>query len=120
MAYFFFGTSRHLSLGTYGVVSLMVKHSISKFEGKLYPHGLSDDLPKTKTINDRSYRFSKDLTLLSNYVRLNTTTSHMITIPGHHEDENLNNFLSTDPEQAKVMIATGLAFLVGVIQVIFL
>ena len=32
LAYFFLGTSRHLSLGTYGIISLMVASAIEKYE----------------------------------------------------------------------------------------
>jgi MFS superfamily sulfate permease-like transporter len=121
MAYFLFGTSRHLSLGTYGVVSLMVKSSISKFEGKLYPfEKQGDNHHQPRSINPH-YTIIKDNTLLSNFIRMNatttTTTTHMAVLKGH---EDLGGFLSNNPDQAKVMIATGLSFLVGVIQVYFI
>ena len=122
MAYFLFGTSRHLSLGTYGVVSLMVKSSISKFEGKLYPfENQGDGNHQSRSINPH-YTIINDNTLLSNYIRLNatttttTTTTHRAMLKEH---DDLGGFLSNNADQAKVMIATGLAFLVGVIQVYF-
>jgi MFS superfamily sulfate permease-like transporter len=65
MAYFLFGTSRHLSLGTYGVVSLMVKSSISKFEGKLYP--IENELNETSghgRMIDPRYEIVSDNTLV--------------------------------------------------------
>ncbi len=37
LIYFFLGTSRHLSPGTYAVISLMIASSSSKYEGLLYP-----------------------------------------------------------------------------------
>ena len=36
MIYLFLGTSHHLSMGTYGVVSIMVKQAIEKYEHKNY------------------------------------------------------------------------------------
>ncbi len=37
LIYFFLGTSRHLSPGTYAVISLMVLTATNKYEGKLFP-----------------------------------------------------------------------------------
>ncbi len=37
LIYFFLGTSRHLSPGTYAIISLMILTSTNKYEGKLFP-----------------------------------------------------------------------------------
>ena len=37
LTYALLGTSRHLSLGIYAIISLMTKDVIDKLEGKLYP-----------------------------------------------------------------------------------
>ena len=37
LLYFLFGTSRHISPGTYAIISLMVYTQINKYEGKLFP-----------------------------------------------------------------------------------
>lgn len=37
MMYFFFGTSHHLSMGTYGIVSVMLDSYMSIYEGRLFP-----------------------------------------------------------------------------------
>ena len=37
LLYFLFGTSRHISPGTYAIISLMVFSSTNKYEGILFP-----------------------------------------------------------------------------------
>ncbi len=37
LLYFIFGTSRHISPGTYAIISLMVFTQTNKYEGKLFP-----------------------------------------------------------------------------------
>lgn len=85
LVYFFLGTCRNLSLGTYGIVSLMVASTVEKLEGKFYPsgneHGLTGN--QTKSIIK----------------------------------EDSSNFLSSDPEEAKIMIAATLSFFVAIFQV---
>lgn len=37
LIYFFLGTSRHISPGTYAIISLMILTSTNKYEGQLFP-----------------------------------------------------------------------------------
>lgn len=92
MTYFFFGTCKHLSLGTHGVVSLMIGTTIDKYSGILYAENGDID-NNNQTLNKQ----------------LNQSTSSSTLIN--------NNFISNDVNEAKVMIATSLAFLTGCIHV---
>jgi MFS superfamily sulfate permease-like transporter len=96
MTYFFFGTCKHLSLGTHGVVSLMIGTTIDKYSGILYAE--NNDINN----NNNNETLNKQLNQSS-------SSSTLIT----------NNFISNDVNEAKVMIATSLAFLTGCIHVIF-
>lgn len=87
LVYILLGTSKHLSLGVYAIVSLMVKAFIDSSEGKLYP---------TK------HELAGNLTL--------TDTGNFTGNP---------NYLSNDPEEAKVLIGMALSFYSGIIQVLF-
>ena len=78
IAYLFFGTSKHLSLGTHGVISIMVGNCVKSFEGILYPANPAEFL-LTNTSNP--------------------------------------NYISDNPEQAKVLIAMTLAIFAGLMQV---
>lgn len=46
LIYFFLGTSRHISPGTYAIISLMILTSTNKYEGVLFPMG-SDSVNTT-------------------------------------------------------------------------
>jgi len=46
LIYFFLGTSKHISPGTYAIISLMILTSTNKYEGKLFPMS-SDNLNST-------------------------------------------------------------------------
>ncbi|RNA41964.1 solute carrier family 26 member 10-like [Brachionus plicatilis] len=81
--YVLLGTSRHLSTGTYAIVSLMVASSINKYKGVLYP------------------------------LDYNSTANLTESVPSSSE------FISNDPDKARVLIATCLALFSGAIQVIF-
>ena len=82
MTYFFLGTCKHLSLGTHGVVSLMIGTTIDKYSGILYAEN-NDINNNNETLNKQSNQSS---TLIA------------------------NNFISNDVNEAKLMIATSLAF----------
>jgi len=99
MTYFFFGTCKHLSLGTHGVVSLMIGTAIDKYSGILYAEGSETTITTTTTSNSNN--------------------SHIL--PNHLNESALsnNNFISNDVNEAKLMIATSLAFLTGCIHVSF-
>jgi len=91
MTYFFMGTCRHLSLGTHGVISLMIGKTIEKYEGVLYAP------------------FSSSLHFSSNN---NNTVDNLNMI-----NDN-SSYLSNNIDEAKVMIANSLGFLTVIIHVI--
>ena len=91
--YVLLGTSKHLSVGTYAIVSLMVISSIKKYEGILYSSGKVEIGNHTHSVVHRS--------------------SGSNSAPAKIE------FLSDDPVDAKVQIAMALSLLSGIIQVIF-
>lgn len=43
LIYFFLGTSKHISPGTYAIISLMIITSTNKYEGVLFPMGSDND-----------------------------------------------------------------------------
>ena len=81
IVYVFLGTSQHLSLGTHGVISIMVGSILLKHAGVLYPN---EDMMSS-----------------------NTTDTNKTNI----------NFISNDPIEAKIMIATSLTLLTGFVHV---
>jgi hypothetical protein len=103
LIYFFFGTSRHLSLGTYGIVSLMVASTIEKYEGKLYPHSTAEAVSRSVSEHGGGNGLAVENSLVQ-----------------HADNHRSISFLSDDPEQAKITIAATLAFMVGIIQVMSL
>ena len=79
LLYFFLGTSKHISPGTFAITSLMTFNAIDSYEGILYPY---ED---------------------------NTT---------HQSKVDVTNFISEDIEQARIFIATGLAFFSGLFLIL--
>ena len=93
LVYSLLGTSRHLSLGIYAIVSLMVKSSTEDLEGVLYP--TAEELEHV----------SKNASM----------SSHGDSSGGLINEK----YLSNDPIEAKIMIGASLALLTGIIQVGF-
>jgi MFS superfamily sulfate permease-like transporter len=93
--YVLFGTSKHLSMGTYAIASLIIASSIRKYEGVLYPKPGSSSLEASS-------------------IDLNTSTSTdtMSTV-------DTSNFISNDSVEGALMVASALAFTVGLVQVLF-
>jgi solute carrier family 26 protein len=116
--YTLLGTSRHLSAGTYAIVSLIVASSVKKYAGVLYP------LPG-------STNHMIDHMTTSNYTDYIHTTTMGIDHSSHdmhgHSDEHGSVavagdpafYISNDPVEGVVLIAMVLSFLSGIIQVIF-
>ncbi|CAF0955390.1 unnamed protein product [Brachionus calyciflorus] len=91
--YVLFGTSRHLSTGTYAIVSLMVISSLNKYSGILYPaEGSSGGGHGGPTGHSNPTSSAKG---------------------------DPSNYISNDPVAAKVLIAMCLSLFSGVIQIIF-
>jgi len=50
LIYFFLGTSKHISPGTYAIISLMILQSTNKYEGILFPMGSDKEDPINMTV----------------------------------------------------------------------
>jgi MFS superfamily sulfate permease-like transporter len=73
LVYVFFGTSRHLSVGTYAVTSLMVFSSISRLEDKyLLDSTKNDSLIESSSLNETSLLVTSAFDLESVKLRIAT------------------------------------------------
>jgi MFS superfamily sulfate permease-like transporter len=96
--YVLLGTSKHLSMGIYAIVSLIVASSIRSYEGVLYP-------------KPSIYSFES---IEASSVDLNTSTSTAAM-----RIVDTKNFISNDSVEGAIMVASTLAFTAGLIQVLF-
>ncbi len=86
LQYVFFGTSKHVSAGTYAIVSLMIASSIKKYSGIYY-----SSTPFPTTLGNSTEN--------STFFRLEANASR--------------DFIHDDPVQAKVIMGTMLALISG-------
>jgi MFS superfamily sulfate permease-like transporter len=96
LIYAFLGTSRHLSIGSFAITSLMTFSCIQKLEGKYYP--IQMETNSSASLN----------------VTTTTSTTHMHLNP---------LYLSSNPDitqniiESKVLISMSVTFMAGIIQV---
>ena len=100
ITYILFGTSRHLSVGTYAVISLMVYSCISRVEQK---YSL-DSIDSPLMINN------SNLTALNSYTNETNLNSSFVSGGISNKDEDVNY-------QLKLRISSSLAFWCGAFQV---
>ncbi len=130
IAYFFLGTSRHLSLGTYGVVSLMVRTTLDKYEGRYF--AATNEAGHKRWVSNDGVGImpvDRDYSMLSNYNPYYVPPPPNVYYPYQHYEPNnrqpfypnqrdahlpatqssqassSTEFISSDPTEAKVMIA---------------
>jgi MFS superfamily sulfate permease-like transporter len=107
ITYILFGTSRHLSVGTYAVISLMVYSCISRVEQK-YSLDSMDSLLMNNNSNLTAFTL---FTNEANETNLNgSTTSPFVSGGISNKDEDVNY-------QLKLRISSSLAFWCGAFQV---
>ena len=94
LIYVFLGTSRHLSIGSFAITSLMTYSAIEKLEGKYYGSGSRI----SGSINSNNLNFS--------------STTGM-------PNAAVAQYLSDDPVEAKIKISMAVTLLAGLIQVWF-
>ena len=115
LTYIMFGTSRHLSVGTYAVISLMVFSSISRLEQKYMLLNLNN----TNAAADNES--SSPLFLLDIYDSNNNASNEtnnfrriMLELDDDKNNRNNNNY------ELKLKISSSLAFWCGIFQVYYL
>ncbi len=94
--------------GTYAIVSLMVISTLEKYNGILYPKIESESVEPAHHLDNNG---TTDYDLLINSTRLHTNIIF--------ETNHSKNFLSNDPVHARVLIATSIALLTGLLQILF-
>ena len=93
--------------GTYGIVALMVSSVINRNEGKLF----------TSTKNHQTRSISANGSYHSIYYSLIAKPTPIAKLEQSHDSSSDHGYISTDPEEAKLMISMTLTFLVGIIHV---
>jgi MFS superfamily sulfate permease-like transporter len=111
----FLGTSKHLSTGTYAILSLIIASSVRKYSGILYP------LPGT--ISGHDAHFTDHTTANYSDYDYYTTTVGIDHVHGHSDGHGAAAvagdpafYITHDPVQGAVMLAMTLSFLAGIIQ----
>jgi MFS superfamily sulfate permease-like transporter len=96
IVYSLLGTSKHLSTGTYAVISLIIASSIRNYEGVLFP------------------KTGEASVISSNNSDFNSSSTAAITTTIQN-----SNYVSNDPVEGAIIVAAALAFNVGLIHILF-
>lgn len=112
LMYFFFGTARHMSIGTYGIVALMLDSYIVRLEGTMYPAVIH-----RKTTNG-SFSID-DISIVSPSARIIQTDQKFYNFFPSLKATEPQTYLSNNVDEAKTLIAMSFAFYTGIFQVFY-
>lgn len=122
--YFFFGTSRHMSIGTYGIVALMLDTYLVAFDGVLFPTEGAHKMGPAMTNAAGLLPTMPSTSHIPHFFTKHARMTNPDPIPPSKDAKLFNklkvlsgDFVSDDRDEARVMIASCFSFYVGIFQV---
>lgn len=116
-----------MSMGTYGIVCLMLESYLASYAGRLYPGSSSIDIGSSlldTVLSGTTFldHLSPEPTSHLSVKPVESKNARLLSslIEGHEKQEqDATRYLSSNPTEAKVMLASAFAFYTGIIHVQF-
>lgn len=115
-----------MSMGTYGIVCLMLESYLASYAGRLYPGSSSTDTGSSLIDNVLSgtaflSHLSPEPTTHLFVKPVESKNARLLSslIEGHEKQQQASSYLSSNPIEAKVMLASAFAFYTGIFHVQF-